>query len=358
MNELLVGGRPGKKRYYKEAPQVAQIGSSGAEYADSGMITGIMPIRLDLISDLLVHNKKKKLRKLKKSDHYIIKENKMEELFVVLEKAQVKGYHRVRRGKAEQVKTYVTQKQPRHFINRTTPHPMTHDSPAEWVRNLNPKVRESIREVTHHFSPSGELIETKVVYKTPWGDVPAEALKRKFQTAKEQVTKINKDTEKIKQATKDVKGLGDDISKLLTGEQDRMEAKHEAWKKEAIERPLLKPGDVKTEHDVNIYRYQKAYKLGAKSIDSFYNTLKELHGEKNADKAMRELEVKSWGKGLAKARIPGDVFHKKTYPGSEERAEQRKRRKSEEKAGWMSPHQERMKERAKRRRDEMKPPVV
>ena len=87
----------------------------------------------------------------------------------------------------------------------------------------------------------------------------------------------------------------EEISRVLTGEQDMIQARHEALKKEAIERPVMSKEEVKTTHDVDIYRYQKAYKHGEKSISSYYETLKELYGEKVSDSIMRELEVRSWG---------------------------------------------------------------
>ena len=50
----------------------------------------------------------------------------------------------------------------------------------------------------------------------------------------------------------------------------------------------------KTVHDVDVYRYQKAYLHGEKFIPSHYDTLKELYGEKKADMMLGSLEVRSW----------------------------------------------------------------
>lgn len=87
---------------------------------------------------------------------------------------------------------------------------------------------------------------------------------------------------------------GDLIGKVLTQDQDRMQSKHELLKAEAKRRPALKPEDVKTVHDVDVYRYQKACLHGEKFIPSHYDTLKELYGEKKADIIMRNQEVGSW----------------------------------------------------------------
>lgn len=103
--------------------------------------------------------------------------------------------------------------------------------------------------------------------------------------------------------------FGAEINSVLTGEQDRERAQDAAWRKEALERPMLKPEDVKTSHDVHIYRWQQGLRnpdgsLNPKSttIDSFYHTLKTLHGEKAADVMMRELEVRSW-QPIKKAQV-------------------------------------------------------
>jgi hypothetical protein len=88
--------------------------------------------------------------------------------------------------------------------------------------------------------------------------------------------------------------IGDLIGKALTGEQDSLQKRHELLKAEAIKRPPMKPEDVKTVHDVDVYRYQKAYVHGENTIPSHYATLKELYGEKKADKMMRGQEVGAW----------------------------------------------------------------
>ncbi len=52
--------------------------------------------------------------------------------------------------------------------------------------------------------------------------------------------------------------------------------------------------------DLDIYRYQKLFTKGGKpkknvtSIRSRYGTLVDLYGPRQADKIMRELEVKAW----------------------------------------------------------------
>ena len=80
---------------------------------------------------------------------------------VILDKADVKGFTRIRRGKAEQVHPFFR----------------AHKSPVEWIKQLSPKAKESIRQATHHFHPSGELKETRIVYRTPWGDIPESQVK-------------------------------------------------------------------------------------------------------------------------------------------------------------------------------------
>lgn len=103
---------------------------------------------------------------------------------------------------------------------------------------------------------------------------------------------MNKAREIINLIEKD--DLGDLVGKVLTGGQDREKQRHELLKDEAIKTPPLKPEDVKTSHDVDIYRYQKAYVHGLDYIPSHFDTLKELYGEKEADVMMRNVEVGSW----------------------------------------------------------------
>ena len=84
------------------------------------------------------------------------------------------------------------------------------------------------------------------------------------------------------------------INKAITGEQDREKKAHELLKAEAIKRPMLTSSDISTIHDLDIYRYQKAYKGNLGYIPSRFNALKELYGEEKADVMLRNLEVGSW----------------------------------------------------------------
>ena len=84
------------------------------------------------------------------------------------------------------------------------------------------------------------------------------------------------------------------INKAITGEQDREREAHELLKAEAIKRPMLTSSDISTIHDVDIYRYQKAYKGNLGYIPSRFDALKELYGEEKADVMLRNLEVGSW----------------------------------------------------------------
>jgi hypothetical protein len=53
----------------------------------------------------------------------------------------------------------------------------------------------------------------------------------------------------------------------------------------------LKPAELKTIRDIDIYRYQNV-KSG--EIESRYKTMAKLYGENNADRMIRNLEVASW----------------------------------------------------------------
>ena len=53
----------------------------------------------------------------------------------------------------------------------------------------------------------------------------------------------------------------------------------------------LKANDIKTISDIDIYRYEHPING---QIVSRYQTLVKLYGQNNADKIMRELEVRSW----------------------------------------------------------------
>ena len=91
--------------------------------------------------------------------------------------------------------------------------------------------------------------------------------------------------------------IGAIIGKMITGEQDREKNAAELLKAEAIERPMLTASDITTIHDVNIYRYQKAYKGNLGYIPSRFDALKELYGEEKGDVMLRNLEVGSWDLG-------------------------------------------------------------
>lgn len=52
--------------------------------------------------------------------------------------------------------------------------------------------------------------------------------------------------------------------------------------------------DPKTIHNVDIYRYQKAYRGGFDHIPSRFDALKELYGKSKADVMLKNLEVGSW----------------------------------------------------------------
>lgn|GEM_PF-2397637 len=88
--------------------------------------------------------------------------------------------------------------------------------------------------------------------------------------------------------------IGNLIGKVITGDQDREQKKHELLKAEAIKRPMLTRKNITTIHDVDIYRYQKAYKGGLDHNRSRFDALKEPYGEKKEDVMLRGLEVGSW----------------------------------------------------------------
>ena len=120
--------------------------------------------------------------------------------------------------------------------------------------------------------------------------------------------------------------IGNLIGKVITGDQDQEQKKHELLKAEAIKGPMLSPKDITTIHDVGIQRYQKeAYKQGLDHIPSQFDALKELYGEEKADAMLRNLEVGAWdlrkkvphyrgpalGKGFS-TQTPGPGFPIKT----------------------------------------------
>ena len=53
----------------------------------------------------------------------------------------------------------------------------------------------------------------------------------------------------------------------------------------------LKPAELKTIRDIDIYRYQN---INNGEIESRYKTMSKLYGENNADRMIRNLEVLSW----------------------------------------------------------------
>lgn len=55
--------------------------------------------------------------------------------------------------------------------------------------------------------------------------------------------------------------------------------------------PRIKPEDIKTIGDIDTYRKQNAVDG---QIKSRYSTMVKLYGVDNADRMMRELEVRSW----------------------------------------------------------------
>ena len=75
---------------------------------------------------------------------------------------------------------------------------------------------------------------------------------------------------------------------------------HDELMKEAQTGRRLAGPDIKTMKDLDLYRYQQLFTKGGKpkknvtSIKSRYGTLVDLYGQRQANKIMRELEVKAW----------------------------------------------------------------
>jgi hypothetical protein len=75
---------------------------------------------------------------------------------------------------------------------------------------------------------------------------------------------------------------------------------HDDLMKAAMSGRRLAGSDIKTMKDLDLYRYQQLFTKGGKpkrnvtSIKSRYGTLVDLYGQRQANKIMRELEVKAW----------------------------------------------------------------
>lgn len=82
------------------------------------------------------------------------------------------------------------------------------------------------------------------------------------------------------------------IAAALTSDYDALRARDARIRRLANERPRLKPEDIRTTEDLDIYRWQNPLPNG--HIESCYGVLCRLYGQHKADRIMRNLEVASW----------------------------------------------------------------